>query len=137
MATATPPHSWALALYNAGDYAKAGVPMMPVVKGARSTRLQILVYSLVLAPLAYVPVLTGLGGLIYAWVAAGGGALFVLLAIRLSRSKAGDADAAGDGVLYGPKPDAKPARDLFAVSILYLFALFAALLVEHGLRSVL
>jgi protoheme IX farnesyltransferase len=135
--TWTPPHFWALSLYISGDYAKAGVPMMPVVKGAKSTRLQILVYSLILAPLGYVPVLTGLGGMIYAAVAAGGGALFVLLAVRLFRSKAGDTDAAGDGVLYGPKADAKPARDLFAVSILYLFALFAALLVEHGLKGVL
>jgi len=133
----TPPHFWALSLYTSGDYAKAGVPMMPVVKGAKSTRLQILVYSLILAPLGYLPVLTGLGGLIYAGVAAGGGALFVLLAVRLFRSKAGDSDSAGDGVLYGPKADAKPARDLFAVSILYLFALFAALLVEHGLKGVL
>ena len=133
----TPPHFWALSLYTSGDYAKAGIPMMPVAKGARSTRLQILIYSLILAPLGYVPVLTGLGGVIYAAVAAGGGALFLLLAFRLFRSKAGDTDAAGDGVLYGPKADAKPARDLFAVSILYLFALFAALLVEHGLRGVL
>jgi protoheme IX farnesyltransferase len=133
----TPPHFWALSLYTSGDYAKAGVPMMPVVKGAKSTRLQILVYSLILAPLGYVPVLTGLGGLIYAAVAAGGGALFVLLAFRLFRSNAGDNDSAGDGVLYGPKPDAKPARDLFAVSILYLFSLFAALLVEHGIKGLL
>ena len=131
----TPPHFWALSLYTSGDYAKAGVPMMPVAKGAKSTRLQILVYSLILAPLGYAPVLTGLGGLIYATVAAGGGALFVLLAVRLFRSRAGDNDEAGEGVLYGPKPDAKPARDLFAVSILYLFALFAALLVEHGLKG--
>ena len=133
----TPPHFWALSLYTSGDYAKAGVPMMPVVKGAKSTRLQILVYSLILAPLGYAPVLTGLGGPIYACVAIGGGALFLLLAVRLFRSNAGDTDAAGEGVLYGPKAGARPARDLFAVSILYLFSLFAALLVEHGLRSVL
>ena len=132
----TPPHFWALSLYTSGDYAKAGVPMMPVVKGAASTRLQILIYSLILAPLGFAPVLTGLGGLLYAAVAVGGGALFVLLAVRLFRSRAGDVDDAGEGALYGPKADARPARDLFAVSILYLFALFAALLVEHGLRSV-
>ena len=132
----TPPHFWALSLYTSGDYAKAGVPMMPVVKGAASTRRQILIYSLILAPLGFAPVLTGLGGLLYAAVAVGGGALFVLLAVRLFRSRAGDVDDAGEGALYGPKADARPARDLFAVSILYLFALFAALLVEHGLRSV-
>src|SRR5882757_4655235 len=77
----TPPHFWALSLYTSEDYQKAGVPMMPVVAGAASTRRQILVYSLILAPLGYLPVLTGLGGLIYAGVAAGGGALFVLLAV--------------------------------------------------------
>jgi protoheme IX farnesyltransferase len=65
-------------------------------------------------------------------VSAGGGALFVLLAWRLYRSNAGDVDAQATG-LYATKADAKPARDLFAVSILYLFALFASLLVEHGL----
>ncbi|WP_296817010.1 heme o synthase, partial [Brevundimonas sp.] len=51
----TPPHSWALALYSAGDYAKAGIPMMPVARGAKSTRLQILVYSIVLVPVAMLP----------------------------------------------------------------------------------
>jgi protoheme IX farnesyltransferase len=107
--------------------------MMPVAKGAKSTRLQILVYSLILAPLGFAPVITGLGGLIYAAVAGAGGLLFVLLAVRLFRSRAGEADDAGEGALYGPKTDARPARDLFAFSILYLFALFAALLVEHGL----
>ena len=131
----TPPHFWALSLYTAEDYARAGVPMMPVVKGAASTRKQILIYSLILAPLGFLPVFTGLGGMIYAAVAGGGGVLFVLLAVRLFRSRAGDHDDAGPGALYGPKADAKPARDLFAVSILYLFALFAALLAEHGLRS--
>jgi protoheme IX farnesyltransferase len=133
----TPPHFWALSLYTSGDYAKAGIPMMPVAKGAASTRLQILVYSLVLVPLGFAPVLTGLGHMLYGAVAAGGGALFLLLAFRLYRSRAGDTDEAGAGVLYDPKLAARPARDLFAVSILYLFALFAALLVEHGFRGAL
>jgi len=131
----TPPHFWALSLYTSGDYARAGVPMMPVVKGAKSTRLQILVYSLILAPLGFAPVLTGLGGPVYAAVSGFGGLLFVFLAVRLFRSRAGEQDDAGEGVLYGPKADARPARDLFAVSILYLFALFAALLFEHGLQG--
>ena len=131
----TPPHFWALSLYTSGDYAKAGVPMMPVVKGAKSTRLQILVYSLILAPLGLAPVATGLGGALYGAVALAGGAAFVALAIRLYRSRAGDADDAGAGVLYDPRVQSRPARDLFAVSILYLFALFAALLVEHGLGA--
>ena len=128
----TPPHFWALSLYTTEDYAKAGVPMMPLVKGPKSTRLQILIYSLILAPLGFGPVLTGLGGMIYGAVSAGGGMLFVLLAVRLYRSTAGDVDAGATG-LYATRENAKPARDLFAVSILYLFALFATLLVEHGL----
>jgi protoheme IX farnesyltransferase len=128
----TPPHFWALSLYTSEDYAKAGVPMMPLVKGPKSTRLQILVYSLILAPLGFAPVLTGLGGVLYGAVSAGGGVLFVLLAYRLFRSTAGDVDGGATG-LYATKENAKPARDLFAVSILYLFALFATLLVEHGL----
>src|SRR5215469_5839678 len=61
----TPPHSWALALYTTGDYAKAGVPMMPVAKGPASTRRQILLYSLAFTPVAIAPVFTGLGGPVY------------------------------------------------------------------------
>ncbi len=131
----TPPHFWALSLYTSGDYAKAGVPMMPVVKGARSTRRQIFAYSLLLAPLGVAPVLTGLGGPLYAAVSILGGAAFLLLAGRLLLSRAGDGPAAGPDGLYAVKAGAREARDLFAVSILYLFALFAALLVEHGLAG--
>jgi protoheme IX farnesyltransferase len=128
----TPPHFWALALYSSEDYAKAGVPMMPVAKGARSTRRQIFAYSLVLAPLAVVPAAIGLGGPVYAAVSIGGGALFVLLAWRLLRSCAGEApDPRENGRLYDVKAGAKAARDLFAYSILYLFVLFAALLGER------
>lgn len=132
----TPPHFWALALNSGEDYAKAGVPMMPVVKGARSTRRQILAYSLVFVPVALAPVLTGLGGAIYGVVAAGGGALFLALAWRLFRSQAGERPQPGPDGLYSVKPGARDARNLFAGSILYLFALFAALLVEHGLLAV-
>ena len=128
----TPPHSWALALYTSGDYAKAGVPMMPVAKGAASTRRQIMLYSLLFVPAALAPAFTGLGGPIYLTVAALGGAVFLLLAARLAFSTAGDGDdpRKAEG-LYGVKADARPARNLFAVSILYLFALFAALLAER------
>src|SRR3954468_4600954 len=87
----TPPHFWALSLYISTDYAKAGVPMLPVVKGAKETRKQILIYSLVLIPICLSPVLTGLGGPIYLAVAALGGAAFLLLAWRVFASKAGDA----------------------------------------------
>lgn len=131
----TPPHSWALALYSAGDYAKAGIPMMPVARGARSTRLQILIYSLIFVPTAIAPALVGLGGVIYLVVSVVGGLGFLGLAWRLFRSRAGDepdkADTVGrEAALYDVKAQAKPARDLFAFSILYLMALFSALLVE-------
>jgi len=128
----TPPHFWALALYSSEDYAKAGVPMMPVVKGAASTRRQIFGYSVVLAPLGFSPVLIGLGGPIYAVVAGVGGAAFVALAWRLLQSRAGEApDPRETDQLYDVKAGAKAARDLFAYSILYLFVLFAALLGEQ------
>ena len=132
----TPPHSWALALYSTGDYAKAGIPMMPVARGAKSTRLQILIYSLVLVPVAVAPGLTGLGGPLYLAVSTIGGLGFLGLAIRLWRSRAGDqpdkAESVGrEAALYDVRAEAKPARNLFAFSILYLMALFAALLVER------
>jgi protoheme IX farnesyltransferase len=131
----TPPHSWALALYSAGDYARAGIPMMPVARGAKSTRLQILLYSLVFVPVAVAPGLTGLGGRIYLAVSVVGGIGFLGLAARLWRSRAGDqpdkAEAVGrEAALYDVRAEAKPARNLFAFSILYLMGLFAALLVE-------
>jgi protoheme IX farnesyltransferase len=118
----TPPHFWALSLLQKADYAAARVPMLPVTHGAKTTRRHVFFYSLLLAPLALAPVLTGLGGPIYGTLAALGGAFFVFLAWRVLRSRAGEGDAAED----------KPARDLFGFSILYLFALFAAILVERG-----
>ncbi len=127
----TPPHFWALALNTGADYAKAGVPMMPVVRGARNTRLQIMLYSLILVPLATAPVFTGLGHVLYAAVAFGGGAAFLVLAFRLWRSQAGETPHPGPDGLYAIKPGARAARDLFAYSILYLTLLFAALLAEH------
>ncbi len=129
----TPPHFWALSLYTSEDYAKAGVPMMPVVKGAASTRRQILGYSLFLVPLCLTPALTGLGGPIYLTVAAAGGAVFLLLAARLAASRAGDTvdERERDEALYEVRAGAKAARNLFAFSILYLFVMFAALLGER------
>jgi len=113
----TPPHFWALSLFTTEDYAAAGVPMMPVVRGAPYTRLQIVLYSLVLAPLALVPAFTGLGGWLYLAVAALGGAAFVGLAVRLATGPA--------------QAEKARARALFMFSIGYLFALFAALLIER------
>lgn len=113
----TPPHFWALALFRADDYARAGVPMLPVVAGANQTRLQILLYALVLAPLAVSPALLGLAGPVYGIVALVAGAMMVRLAIRVFRTRQGEAAV-------------KAARGLFGFSILYLFALFATLIGE-------
>jgi protoheme IX farnesyltransferase len=128
----TPPHFWALSLYTSEDYAKAGVPMMPVVKGAKSTRTQILVYSLLLIPICVAPAFTGLGGAVYLGVSGLGGLVFLLLALRLVRSHAGEApDPRQDDGLYDVRAGARDARNLFAFSILYLALLFATLLGEH------
>jgi protoheme IX farnesyltransferase len=118
----TPPHFWALSLLQRADYAAAKVPMLPVTHGPKATREHIFAYSLLLAPLALAPVLAGLGGIIYASAAALGGACFVYLAARVLRSRAGEGEPGED----------KPARDLFGFSIIYLFALFAAILAERG-----
>lgn len=128
----TPPHFWALSLYTSEDYARAGVPMMPVVSGAASTRKQILIYSLILAPLGVAPAFTGLGGVAYLAVSVAGGLVFLLLAARLFRSRAGESpDPRNDDGLYDVRAAAKDARNLFAFSILYVTLLFATLLVEH------
>ena len=131
----TPPHFWALSLYTSEDYAKAGVPMMPVTAGAASTRKQILIYSLLFVPLCIVPAFTGLGGAAYLSVAGLGGLVFLLLAWRIFRSRAGDAaDPRNTDGLYDVKAGSKDARNLFAFSILYLTLLFATLLAEHLLQ---
>ncbi len=128
----TPPHFWALSLYTSEDYAKAGVPMMPVVRGAGSTRRQVWIYSLLLIPVCVAPAFTGLGGAIYLAVSALGGLVFLLLAWRLYRSQAGEAaDPRNDDGLYDVRAGARDARNLFAFSILYLALLFATLLGEH------
>lgn len=134
----TPPHFWALSLYTSEDYQKAGVPMMPVVAGAASTRRQIWIYSLLFVPVAIAPAFTGLGGAAYLAVSGLGGLVFLLLAWRLFRSRAGEAGGQrNDDGLYDVRAGAKDARNLFAFSILYLSLLFATLLVEHlmGLKA--
>ena len=106
----TPPHFWALALVRNEDYTRAGVPMMPVVAGRQSTRLQILLYALVLAPLGVAPAVFGMASLFYDGVAAVLGLVFVQRSWKLWRSDS-DADAMG----------------LFKFSILYLFLIFLVL----------
>jgi protoheme IX farnesyltransferase len=120
----TPPHFWALSLWTSKEYARAGVPMLPVARGAPETRRQILIYTLIVAAFGLAPVATGLGGMLYLAVAAIGGAVFVWAAIRVFMSRAGDT---------GARLDLRRAHWLFGVSILYLFAVFAALGLEHAL----
>lgn len=115
----TPPHFWALALLRADEYARVGIPMLPVVAGDAETRRQIVLYSYLLAPVGVSPWLLGYAGLLYGAVAAVTGILFVMAAIRLRKAAAGEATA-------------KAAKALFGYSILYLVLLFAVLLVEKG-----
>ena len=132
----TPPHFWALALYKAGDYGKVGIPMMPNVAGAKSTRLQILVYSVILAGVALAPIATGLGGPLYGFAAILLNLAFVALAVKVWRSRAGEkADAADEASLYDVAKGDRAARNLFLFSILYLFALFGVLAAEALIRS--
>jgi protoheme IX farnesyltransferase len=112
----TPPHFWALALFVETDYAAAGIPMMPVVAGHRSTRRQILIYAVLLLPVALAPFLLGLTHWLYGLSALLLGAAFLLLSLRVAtfRNPANDADMRAE-------------KRLFKFSILYLFALFGAL----------
>jgi protoheme IX farnesyltransferase len=114
----TPPHFWALSLIKVDEYKRAGVPMLPVVAGAAETRRQILIYSLVLAPVGASPWLLGYAGWLYGAVSVICGAAMVALALRLMR-----------------QPSDKTAKQLFAFSILYLFVLFAVRLLESGLGA--
>jgi protoheme IX farnesyltransferase len=116
----TPPHFWALALVKSRDYERAGVPMMPNVKGPSRTRLEILLYTLVLAPLGVAPWFTGMAGGLYAAAAIVGGVGMIVLAGRVFRIREGSAAN-------------KAAMQLFGYSIVYLFLLMALLVAEHGL----
>ncbi|TVR10598.1 MAG: protoheme IX farnesyltransferase [Salinarimonadaceae bacterium] len=116
----TPPHFWALALVKSGDYARAGVPMLPNVSGPDETRRQILLYTLVLVPLGLAPALVGFGGAIYLAVAALSGAWMLVCALRVWRRREGPAAT-------------KACWALFGFSIVYLFLLFATLIAERVL----
>jgi protoheme IX farnesyltransferase len=115
----TPPHFWALALFRSGDYERAGVPMLPVVKGKPATRRQILLYTLALVPVGLSPAALGFAGPLYLACAAGIGGWFLWQAVAVLREK--------------NETNEPAARRLFGVSLIYLFALFAALIAEHVL----
>jgi len=111
----TPPHFWALSLYRKEDYARAGIPMLPVVAGDRETRRQILLYTLILAPLGAAPWMLGYAGLSYGVAASAAGAGMIVLALRVRAEQRGHV----------------ASKQLFGFSILYLFLLFAMLLVDR------
>ena len=112
----TPPHFWALALYRTADYARAGLPMLPVTHGSEFTRLSVLLYTFILFGVTLLPFATRMSGALYLAVAVALGLQFIRYAWRL----------------YREYSDAL-ARRTFRFSIVYLFALFAALLVDHYL----
>ncbi|MCG8509018.1 MAG: heme o synthase [Rhodospirillales bacterium] len=116
----TPPHSWALALFRRDDYAKARVPMLPVVAGERATRRQILAYTLLLIPATLAPVAIGMSGLVYGAAASVLGVMLLRHAVRVWRDRT---DAS--------------ARPMFGFSIIYLFLIFVALLADSVLPSIL
>ncbi len=111
----TPPHFWALSLYRSEDYARAGVPMLPVVAGEAETRRQILLYTFLLAPLGVAPWLLGYAGPLYGVVAVATGAALIALALRVRAERQGYA----------------ASKQMFGFSILYLFLLFAMLLADR------
>src|SRR5262249_52395389 len=116
----TPPHFWALSLWRSQDYARAGIPMLPVVAGPAETRRQIMIYALVLAPLGVAPWFAGYAGALYGGGSGRAGAAIVWLGVRVRR----------DSGLTS-------AKQLFGFSILYLFALFAVLLADDRLGHLL
>jgi protoheme IX farnesyltransferase len=119
----TPPHFWALALFAKPDYAAAGIPMLPVVSGEVATRRQIWFYTAIMAVAAMAPVLLRLTGLLYGTVALLGTALFAVFAFQVYRRRESDPARMG------------PERRLFKYSILYLFLLFGAVVVDRWLLA--
>jgi protoheme IX farnesyltransferase len=119
----TPPHFWALALVKSGEYGRAGVPMMPNVKGPDRTRLEILLYSILLAPVGALPWIMGFASNVYGAVSIVGGVAMLICATQVYRNREGEAAN-------------KIAMRMFFVSILYLFVLFAVLVAENGLAII-
>ena len=115
----TPPHFWALALLRTEEYARAGIPMLPVVAGERETRRQILLYSILMAPVGALPYLLGYTSALYGAMSIAGGVMFVMAALRLRNAAEGEATE-------------RAAKKMFGFSILYLGLLFAVLLIDQG-----
>jgi protoheme IX farnesyltransferase len=115
----TPPHFWALALVKSDEYARAGVPMMPNAKGERRTRIEILVYSILLAPVGVLPWAMGFASIVYGVIALAGGMGMIWYAWRVLRNTDGASAR-------------KASMSLFGFSILYLFALFLTIVAENG-----
>ena len=114
----TPPHFWALALYRNEDYRRAGVPMLPVIAGERHTKIQMLLYTLLLFPISLAPAFTNIGGMIYLIGATILSSLFILCAVRVLFDKTH-----------------KSARQMFVYSLIYLTLILNLLLVEHVVRT--
>jgi protoheme IX farnesyltransferase len=112
----TPPHFWSLALYRADDYARAGLPMLPVTHGRKYTQLQVLLYTVILLGVSLLPYVVRMSGMPYLVAACALGAVFLVYAVRIYR-----------------RYSDRLARRMFRYSIVYLAALFAALLVDHYL----
>lgn len=110
----TPPHFWALALFANEDYKRADIPMLPVTHGAKHTKLQMLIYTIILLPVTIAPVFLGTANWVYGGMAAALGGLFILSAIRVMGTD-----------------DLKPAKQMFGYSVFYLFALFLSLMMCH------
>ncbi len=110
----TPPHFWALALYRSGDYERAGVPMLPVVSGESSTKTQILIYSLLLAPVVVAPAFIGMTSMAGGTILAALSLWFIYHAVRVYRCT-----------------DFDTPRAMFRFSILHLFFVFLTLLGDH------
>jgi protoheme IX farnesyltransferase len=115
----TPPHFWALALYKNTDYKKAKIPMLPVIAGLRRTKIEMLLYTLVLAPVCFLPYAMGDMGIIYLTGAVGLNLGFIFCALR---------------VLY--REDMRPAKSMFGYSIFYLFALFSLVMIDGAIYAV-
>ena len=111
----TPPHFWALALFSHEDYERAGLPMLPNVAGVRATKIQMLIYALLLAPLALAPWFLGYAGALYGGIAGILSTMFVIAAVRVMQERS-----------------KKAAKLMFGYSVFYLFALFLALMLTAG-----